>query len=106
MVTTRETRREARESLGIEGLNRLQREIFRVILRQETSATVWLPKGITCEELENHLGLKHQTVSARLSELSRAGLIEPGPEPGRTRSGRKAVRWIRKIVPQDKQESL
>ncbi len=34
------------------------------------------PSGLTCRELESGLGLSHQTVSARLTELDVAGYIE------------------------------
>jgi len=33
--------------------------------------------GMICEEIERELGLKHQTASARISELKRDGLISP-----------------------------
>jgi predicted ArsR family transcriptional regulator len=48
-----------------------------------------LKQPATCEELEERLGMSHQTVSARMSELKRDGLIEKnGTRP--TRSGRQA----------------
>lgn len=62
--------------------------------------------GATCEEAEINLGLSHQTVSARLTELHREKLIrkatspgkrmDEGPQPVRrkTRSGRTAQVWI------------
>jgi hypothetical protein len=43
----------------------------------------------TCEQVEDGVGLSHQTCSARISELRRsAHLVEVGR--GRTRSGRSA----------------
>jgi len=32
-------------------------------------------EGVTCREIEQELGIRHQTVSARLSELTKAGSI-------------------------------
>ena len=55
----------------------------------------------TCEELEDRFGMKHQTVSARLSELKRDGLVEKvGTRP--TSSGRSAA----VLAPKQAQRSL
>jgi predicted transcriptional regulator len=62
--------------------------------------------GSTCEEAEVTLGLPHQTVSARLTELQRERLIRKATRPGtrmdeapvpvkrKTRTGRNAQVWI------------
>ncbi len=49
--------------------------------------------GSTCDELEQTLGLSHQTVSARLRGLAQAGLIVDGGGRRPTRSNRKAIVW-------------
>lgn len=46
--------------------------------------------GATCDEAELELGLLHQTCSARLNDLHRAGLIRITTEKRVTRTGRKA----------------
>lgn len=46
----------------------------------------------TCDEAEVHLGMNHQTCSARFSELKRDGLIEPTVKR-RTRTGCLAQAW-------------
>jgi hypothetical protein len=55
------------------------------------------PLGLTCDEIEQRLDLRHQTASARLNELQRLGLaivhIDPKtnkPLTRPTRSGRNA----------------
>lgn len=62
--------------------------------------------GSTSEEAEVTLGLPHQTVSARLTELQRERLIRKATRPGtrmdeapvpvkrKTRTGRNAQVWI------------
>jgi Fic family protein len=47
-------------------------------------------KGATCDEIEAKLKMRHQTVSARITEMKRSGvLIKLGTR--NTRSGRKAA---------------
>jgi len=46
--------------------------------------------GTTCEEIEERTGLPHQSVSARISELLRDGLIHYGSERRKTRAGKSA----------------
>ena len=55
-------------------------------------------EGQTCDELEVLFGWKHQTVSARLWELERAGQIIKSAERRPTRSGRTA-RVYRRYLP-------
>lgn len=47
----------------------------------------------TCDRLEVVLEMSHQTVSARVSELRNAGVIEDTGKRARTRLGRTAVVW-------------
>lgn len=51
--------------------------------------------GATCDEVEASLGLRHQTASARVRELSLAGVIRDTGERRRTRSGRNAAVWAK-----------
>ncbi len=62
--------------------NAQSRAAHEVILPTKQNAYVRIlteltanPRGLTCEQLEESLGLKHQTASARVSELVRDGLI-------------------------------
>lgn len=48
------------------------------------------PAGLTCDEAEVLLGMRHQSCSARFSELKRDGLIAPDGTRA-TRSGRFAA---------------
>ncbi len=50
--------------------------------------------GSTCEEIEVKLRLKHQTCSARITELKDKGLVRDSGRRGQTSSGRKAVIWV------------
>lgn len=95
--TTAQARREAMDSWPRMELNNLQRRILRLITARD---------GITCDGIEAMLNMKHQTVSARIRELAQLGVIEPGPEPGKTRSGRRAVRWVRANTRANRQPGL
>lgn len=46
--------------------------------------------GMTCEEVENETGIKHQTASARISDLNHAGRIYDTGDRRNTESGSKA----------------
>lgn len=48
----------------------------------------------TCDEVERITGLSHQTASARITALSRRGVLVPSGELRRTRSGRNACAWM------------
>ncbi len=48
--------------------------------------------GMTCDEVEVDLAMRHQTASARIRELTLGNLIREGGER-LTRSGRKAIVW-------------
>jgi predicted transcriptional regulator len=47
----------------------------------------------TCDEVEIALNIKHQTCSARMSEMKRDGMIVPGQRK-RTSSGCWAQAWL------------
>ena len=49
--------------------------------------------GLTCDECENILGMKHQTCSARFRDLALSGHIVKAGEKRKTLSGRKAEVW-------------
>lgn len=50
--------------------------------------------GMTCDEVEARLGLRHQTASARIRELAVRGLLADSGRRAATRSGRQAVVWV------------
>lgn len=50
--------------------------------------------GRTSDELENQLGLSHQTCSPRVSELVRRGLIKDSKLRRVTQAGRPATVWV------------
>lgn len=52
------------------------------------------PAGATCDEVEEALGLRHQTASARMRELALKSMIVMAGERRVTRSGRYAEVWI------------
>ena len=47
----------------------------------------------TCEEVEQRLGLPHQSVSARIRDLSKRGEIRKSGNYRDTKSGRRAIIW-------------
>lgn len=51
------------------------------------------PSGLTCDQIETDLGLRHQTASARVRELYLKGFIRDSGERRATRTGRGAVVW-------------
>jgi hypothetical protein len=67
-------------------LSALQKDILRY-LRARAG-------GGTCDELEETLGLRHQTCGPRLRELALSGAIVETKMRRRTRSGRKAIVWV------------
>jgi len=50
--------------------------------------------GLTCDELEERLEMRHQTVSPRVNELWEAGEIGDSGQRRVTRSNRKAIVWV------------
>lgn len=59
------------------------RRIYRYIARRTR-------KGATSDEVEQALGIVHQSASARINEMRNAGLIEESGRYRKTRSGRNA----------------
>jgi hypothetical protein len=49
--------------------------------------------GMTCDEIETLLEMRHQTASARVHELQRGKWIKDSGQRRATRSGRKATVW-------------
>lgn len=47
----------------------------------------------TCEQIETALGMKHQTVSARIRDLVRENYLIDSGEKRKTSSGRNAILW-------------
>lgn len=58
----------------------------------ETLQASWV--GLTCEQIEDITGRKHQAVSGNLSRLKNRGLVRPSGRFGKTRGGRKAIIWV------------
>lgn len=50
-------------------------------------------KPRTCEEIENDLGIKHQTAGPRIRELALGKHIKPSGLVRKTSSGRNAIVW-------------
>ena len=50
--------------------------------------------GLICEEVESKTGLRHQTASARVKELSQKGLIVDKGIRRPTKSNRGAIVWV------------
>lgn len=53
-------------------------------------------EGMTCDEVEVALSLSHQTASARIRDLVKAGAIVDSGQRRKTRSGRKAAVYVAK----------
>lgn len=58
-------------------------------LREQVYELIASSNGITCESVEALLGLSHQTASARISELKKAGRVDVSGR-AQTKSGRTA----------------
>ena len=63
-------------------------------LRWKVLAYVRDHGGCTCEEVEDGLGLKHQTVSPRFTELNAGGFLVDSGKCRNTSSNRRAIVWI------------
>jgi len=66
---------------------RLRGMVLDVILRARST-------GLTCDEAEVILGMRHQTISARFRELAKIGSIQDSGRRRPTRSGRRATVWV------------
>jgi hypothetical protein len=71
----------------IDHVGRLQGEVIDQIRQRHLH-------GATCDEIEVALGLAHQTVSPRVYELHKKGLIVDSGLRRKTRSGRGAKVWV------------
>ncbi len=49
--------------------------------------------GLTCDEVEQRLGLKHQSASACIRALVKEGVLTKTPDRRPTRSDRDAIVW-------------
>jgi len=65
-------------------------------LRNTVLATIRAagPNGMTCDEVEQALSMRHQTASARIRELSLRNQVFDSTRRRRTRSNRTAVVWL------------
>ena len=50
--------------------------------------------GMTCDEIERELKLRHQTASARVRDLAQRGVIDDSGSRRATSSGRPAIVWV------------
>lgn len=67
--------------------HRKQQDVSRILVVLHAH-----PDGLTCEEVEIQLGMKHQTCSARFTDMKKLGwIVECGKRP--TRSKRDAGVW-------------
>ena len=66
---------------------KLKKRVFKQLL--ESDAMV--PCGMTCDDIEERLDARHQTISARVHDLYNDGFIYRTKRQRRTRSGRLAV---------------
>lgn len=84
-MTTQETSLEAFASIqgNLEGMREI---VYELIATDPTG-------GMTCDECELASGGRHQTVSARIYDLRRSGLIKDSSVRRNTRSGRSAIVW-------------
>ncbi len=65
----------------------LNQRVFKIIKDNQ---------GMTCDEIEVILGIRHQTISSRITHLSKIGVIVDSAQRRKTRSGRNAIVWIKK----------
>jgi len=79
-----DTSEEAAESIA-KDTQRLRRLVYEEI--RESG-------GLSCDEIEERLGMKHQTCSARVHDLHALGRIRDSGMRRKTRSGRNAIVWV------------
>jgi len=63
-------------------------------LRSHILAFICEHRGSSCDRIEDELGLRHQTASARVRELFLAGHIKDVGLRAVARSGRKVIVWL------------
>src|SRR5262245_5062830 len=90
-----DTSADAADSLDDGILTRLRAKVFAVIdARGE--------RGATCDEIEQALGLRHQTAGARIRELVLGGFVADTGKRRTTRSGRPARIYRPALVEDEK----
>lgn len=60
----------------------------------------------TVDELMQDLELSHSTCSAAVNKLMREGYVEDGGTRRLTRSGRKAIVWVRTLIATDRSSEM
>lgn len=85
-MTPQDTSKAAFASLQ-EQLSGLRAEVYEHIATAPTG-------GLTCEEVETIMKGKHQTISARVCELHRMGMIKDSGVRRMTKGKRKAIVWV------------
>ena len=65
-------------------LGAIDGQILRYILRRD---------GATCAEVEDALNLSHQTASAQIAHLSRAGILTDSRATRKNAKGRSCIVW-------------
>lgn len=85
-MSTEQTRREAHQASAHFTPSLAQQVRHFILGRGE--------HGATCDEVEASMELRHQTASARIHELMKAGSIVDSGTVRKTRSNRNAVVWV------------
>lgn len=62
--------------------------------RKKIFETIKSSIGMTCDEIEQSLGLRHQTASCFIRFLTKDGFLKDSGDRRITRSGRKAIVWV------------
>lgn len=83
-MSKRKTSKEAFEKIKPIRKN-MREQIYEYIKNQKN--------GATCEEVEKALSMIHQTVGARITELTNQGLLVDTKKTKKTSNGRDAIIW-------------
>ena len=94
-MTSRSTSQEANQAVD---KHTLRNRVFQVLLDYSRRG------GLTCDELEQELGLTHQSCSPRLTELSEICWIYDSGARRPTRSGRNAIVWLPIEDPEERRD--
>jgi hypothetical protein len=76
---------------SLEALQSVDRESIRNFIFGKIASN---SNGMTCDEVERAYDLKHQTASARITELLKDGRIKPSGSYRKTRTGRNANVYV------------